>query len=125
MAGPRGSRYYNVFLRYQIWLETLEGDRIVHAEAFDLLHHVRMKGSLMSAARSLDISYRKAWGVIRKAEESLGFELIERHRGGKQGGSSDLTPDGGNLLDAYQELQAEFDAATKQITKKFFRKLNE
>lgn len=35
MAGPKGSKYYNVFLEYEVWL-TADGAELV--EAFSQLH---------------------------------------------------------------------------------------
>jgi molybdate transport system regulatory protein len=79
---------------------------------------------LRSASDSLHLSYRKAWGDIRKAEKFIGFTLVEKIRGGKDGGLSRLTEDGVELVEAFGQLHQEFDEAIYRTTKKFFHDLN-
>ncbi|HAF31079.1 MAG TPA: hypothetical protein DCG75_18740 [Bacteroidales bacterium] len=124
MAGPKGSKYYNIFLKFKVWLENTKGESILGNGKFELIDGIDQLGSLKAAADKLGISYRKAWGMIRDAEEKLGFCLTEKHRGGQHGGNSVLTPEGKELIEAYKELLLEFDDAIYQITKKFFNKVN-
>jgi hypothetical protein len=37
MAGHKGSPYYDIFLRYEIWLETISKIRVLDGEGFALL----------------------------------------------------------------------------------------
>ena len=64
MAGSKGSKYYDVFLKYRLWLCTNEGQGIIGEGKVDLLKEIKKTGSLKSAAEELKISYRKAWGNI-------------------------------------------------------------
>lgn len=124
MAGPKGSKYYDVFLKFKVWLENTQGESILGNGKFELIDYIDQLGSLKAAADKLGISYRKAWGMIKDAEEKLGFCLTEKHRGGQHGGNSVLTSEGKELIEAYKELLVEFDEAIYQITKKFFNKVN-
>lgn len=125
MAGTKGSKYYDIFLRYHIWLtHEKKGDIIDHAK-FRLLQLIDKKESLKAAANELGISYRKAWGDIKEAEQQLRFALVEKFRGGEKGGKTVLTDDGRKLIEAYQELTEEMESATKRITRKFFHKINQ
>lgn len=124
MAGPKGSKYYDIFLKFKVWLENTKGESILGNGKFELIEGIDQLGSLKAAADKLGISYRKAWGMIRDAEEKLGFCLTEKHRGGQHGGNSVLTPEGKELIEAYKELLLEFDDAIYQITKRFFNKVN-
>ena len=124
MAGPKGSKYYDVFLKFKVWLENTNGESILGNGKFELIDGIDQLGSLKAAADNMNISYRKAWGMIRDAEEKLGFCLTEKHRGGQHGGNSVLTSEGKELIEAYKELLLEFDDAIYQITKKFFNKVN-
>jgi molybdate transport system regulatory protein len=124
MAGPKGSKYYNVFLEYGVWLTNRDSGGRLDDKLVRLLRGVRDNGSLRSAAESLGLSYRKAWGDIRKAENFIGFALVERIRGGKDGGLSRLTADGAELLEAFRQLHHDFDKAIYRTTKKFFHDLN-
>lgn len=125
MAGPKGSKYYDIFLDFSIDLKHKEGGHpILTEEHFELLLHIGDLGSLVASAEKMSISYRKAWELVRQSEKTLGFQLIEKHRGGKDGGNSILTPEGKKLIDAYRELRTEFDASVKRIVKDFFQKIN-
>ena len=125
MAGSKGSKYYNIFLDYNIWLKRKDDEsKVLTEEHLSLLNGIDKSGSLAAAATNLKISYRKAWGIIRDAESILGFHLIDKHRGGKSGGHSDLTEEGKSLLIAYREMREDFDASVKRIVKDFFQKIN-
>ncbi len=125
MAGPKGSKYYDVFLKFKVRLENTDKEGILGDGKFELINFIDQLGSLKAAADKTGISYRKAWGNVKDAEEKLGFLLVEKHRGGKHGGNSLLTHEGKKLIEAYKELLVEFDDAIYQITKKFFNKVNE
>jgi len=125
MAGHRGSKYYDIFLNYEIWLETLNKEKILTGEGFGLLLEIEKTGSLVAAANNLKISYRKAWGLLREVEQHLGFSLVKKQRGGASGGRSSLSPEGEALLNAYRALHFETDNAMKNIAKVFFRRIND
>lgn len=125
MAGPKGSKYYDIFLNYNVWLETRGEDVVISAEGLDLLKEVSEAESIVKASRNLKISYRKAWGLLREVEDLIGFRLIEKHRGGASGGKTILTAEGMALVNAYDELNSEINTALKDIAKRFFRRINE
>ncbi len=124
MAGPKGSKYYNIFLDYGVWLTNRESGDTLNDKLVQLLVGIQQSGTLRSAAESLGLSYRKAWGDIRKAEKFIGLPLVQRIRGGKDGGLSRLTPDGTELVEAFAQLHKEFDEAIYRTTRKFFHDLN-
>jgi len=124
MAGPKGSKYYDVFLKYHINLETVDDNTILDREGFDLLNIIREKGSLSAAASEMGISYRKAWGMIKDVETKLGFSLVLKHRGGSEGGYTELSQEGNDLVNAYNELTDQFNVSMKEVTRKFFWSIN-
>ena len=62
-------------IRLHLWLETPQGVYFGLGRAL-LLDKIDRYGSLQKAADSLGMSYRAAWGKIRKTEEILGIKLI-------------------------------------------------
>ncbi|MBT3377732.1 MAG: LysR family transcriptional regulator [Lentisphaerae bacterium] len=74
-----------------------------------LLSAIREHGSLQQACRELGISYRKAWGDLRKSEEELGITFLEKHRGGSGGGNTSLTEDGERWLQAYTRFRSDVE----------------
>ena len=125
MAGSKGSKYFDVFLNYKFWLSQKDGTEILGKKVLDLLKDIDKEGSIQAAADKNKISYRKAWGDIKKAEEILRFSITEKKRGGKDGGKTILTEDGKNMLKAFDELYEEFNKAVYNTAKKFFHELNE
>jgi molybdate transport system regulatory protein len=125
MAGPKGSKYYDIFLDFAIYLKHNRDDHpVLTEEHFELLLYVGELGSLVASAEKMKVSYRKAWELVRQSEKTLGFQLIEKHRGGRDGGNSVLTKDGKKLIEAYKELRVEFDSSVKRIVKDFFQTIN-
>ena len=123
MAGPKGSKYYDIFLDYEVWLTNRETGRI-DDQLVRLLSLIEEKGSMRLAASESGLSYRKVWGDIRAAEQFLGFPLVQTVRGGREGGQSKLTEDGTDLVRAFRQLHQSFDQAIHDTTRSFFHKLN-
>jgi molybdate transport system regulatory protein len=125
MAGSKGSKYYDIFLDFSIFLKHKEdGHPVLTEEHFELLLDIGLLGSLAASAEKMKISYRKAWELVRQSEKTLGFQLIEKHRGGRAGGNSVLTAEGVKLVEAYKDLRAEFELSAKRIVKDFFQTIN-
>jgi molybdate transport repressor ModE-like protein len=124
MAGPKGSRYYDIFLRQQLELVKKDENTVLNEEGFRLLVEIKKESSIVAAARSLDISYRKAWGLLRQIEDLLGFRLVQRSRGGRTGGRTFLTEEGLELTGAYSELRKKLDSAVHDPVKEFFNRIN-
>lgn len=124
MAGSKGSKYYDIFLSYNVCLKDINKQEVISEECLKLISLINETGSLKSASIKLDISYRKAWGDLKKTEENLGFILVEKTRGGQHGGQSQLSENGLELLQAYNELRHDFDTSIKKVTKKFFNEIN-
>ena len=70
-----------------------------------LLRRVSESGSLTSAARSIGISYRNAWGRIRRMESSFGSKILSSSSGGASRGGSSLTPEGFALIKEFRRLR--------------------
>ncbi len=66
-----------------------------------LLQGVDTCGSVRDAALGMGLSYSKAWKVLNASEKELGYSLVVRHHGGKQGGKTTLSEKGRFWLDKY------------------------
>jgi molybdate transport system regulatory protein len=109
---------------YKLWLSLKNGEGILGDGKWLLLRTIEEVGSISKAAIKLDISYRKAWGDLKKVEDLLGIPVIERHRGGQAGGSSVLTEQGVNLIKAYAKFHNDFDSSFKKSFDKFIKDLS-
>jgi len=121
MKPPKSSKN-DVFLRYKLWLSAVSGEGIVGESTHLLLRKIEEMGSLKAAAEFLGISYRKAWGDIKKSEELLGYDLTVKRRGGIGGGQSDLTTRAKKLLEAYDALHKKMDTAIEDAYAEFKEK---
>ncbi|MEW5772434.1 MAG: LysR family transcriptional regulator [Thermodesulfobacteriota bacterium] len=85
-------------VRLNVWLEDGDGMLFGHGRAL-LLRKIEEHGSLRKAAEDLKMSYRAAWGKLRKSEELLGFALVRKLGGNKSG--LRLSGRGKTLMDNY------------------------
>ncbi|WP_135805872.1 TOBE domain-containing protein [Halorussus marinus] len=90
----------------------LAADGVVFDERdADLLRAIRAAGSLNAAAGELGRSYAHAHRRLGELEAAFG-SLVERTRGGSDGGGSALTADARALLARFDRLCAEFTGLT-------------
>ena len=85
-----------------------------------LLRGVEKTGSLRGAALSMNMAYTKALKLIKNAEATLGFSLISRVTGGKDGGGSCLTAEGKEWLERYEAYREACLQANQQLYLEFF-----
>ena len=85
-----------------------------------LLHKGRELHSLRAAAMSIGMAYSKAWTILKNAQQSLGFKLLDSTTGGKHGGGATLTPEGEKLLDAYDSYCAALRAHAQTLFNETF-----
>lgn len=81
-----------------------------------LLRGIKTNGSLNKTAKELHMAYSKAWSMIKKVEEALGFQLIERF--GARG--SKLTADGETFLELYDEYESKVEQYAEETFKSVF-----
>jgi molybdate transport system regulatory protein len=102
-------------ITHKIWLEK-DGQVVFGEGREEILTAVAECGSLYSAARRLKMSYRSAWGKIKRTEERLGLKLVETHDGGR---GLRLTAEGKRLLDEFHRLEDDVRSFIKNRTYDF------
>jgi len=88
--------------RTHLWFETGDG-MFFGLGRVQLLERIETCGSLNKAAAAMGMSYRAAWGRLKKTEAVLGEALVEK-TGPKQGFR--LTPLGRELVDKFHAWHA-------------------
>ncbi|MBC16533.1 putative transcriptional regulator, ModE family [Pseudodesulfovibrio profundus] len=85
-------------LRLRVWIE--QKDQIyIGIGSTLLLQHIEKLGSLRKAAEALGMSYRRAWGKLKNAEERIGQPLVEKTKG--KGQRFNLSPFGKELMEKF------------------------
>ena len=103
--------------RFKVWLETEEGYAFGPG-TFTLLKMVEEKGSLKSAVDSLGMSYRYAWGLLKRVEERVGAPILKTFKGGRHGGGgATLTEEGRWLLEEYSKVMEAFTRISEEYEK--------
>jgi molybdate transport system regulatory protein len=80
-------------IKAKFWIEN-RGEVVLGGGKTALLLAVDQFGSIQRAADEFGMSYRHAWGVIKKIEQRAGFKIVDTKLGGKDGGGAQLTPKG-------------------------------
>jgi molybdate transport system regulatory protein len=109
--------------QYKIWLSTETGEGIMGDGKWQILKAIEKTGSLMAATESLGLTYRRTWGDLKKIGEQLGFQLLDKSRGGKDGGTSTLTPEGKRLVEAFDNLHERVDDVIQLAFKDFMQQM--
>lgn len=102
-----------VRVRYKVWVE--DGKTLIGKGLCALLGEIDRSGSISKAAGRLNMSYRHAWGIIRKAEERIGFPLLQREVGGQSGGGAELTDRALELVRKYRLFDREVHKAIENL----------
>ena len=109
--------------RFKLWLSTQDVEGVFGDGKWRLLKAIGTEGSLKAATETLGISYRKAWGDLKKAEVCLNTALVKKQRGGSTGGRTGLTDQGKKWVGAYSKFRGDIEKAVKKAYEKHIEEL--
>jgi molybdate transport system regulatory protein len=89
----------------------------------ELLGLIAETGSLRQAAARMDMSYMRAWSLVRLMNASFRLPLVEAVRGGRTGGGAQLTPEGREVLALYHGMEQAAQRAAAQGWARLRRRL--
>jgi molybdate transport system regulatory protein len=72
----------------------------------DLLAAIAAEGTIAGAARRLDMSYMRAWSLVKTMNRCFRAPLVETVRGGSVRGGAVLTAVGEEVLALYRRMEA-------------------
>lgn len=72
-----------------------------------LLEAIDRTGSISAAARSLDMTFRRAWFLVETMNTAFREPVIRTSVGGREGGGAGLTPLGQEVVARYRQTQEE------------------
>jgi molybdate transport system regulatory protein len=120
-TAARHDAAYSIRIRpsQRIWLQD-GGTPVFGVGIRELLIRVEATGSLHQAAADMGIAYSKAWRIVRRAEDHLGFALMSRRAGGVRGGGSTPSEEARWLVSAFGALMDEAGVALDNLYAKHF-----
>ena len=102
-------------IKGKFWVEN-KGEVVLGSGKAALLHTIRQKGSIQKAAEEFGMSYRHAWGIIRKMEQRAGFRLVKAQAGGGERKGAQLTARGRDFVGKFTL----FEETLRRITAEKF-----
>jgi len=88
-----------------------------------LLDHIKQTGSIAKAAKAMDMSYMRAWLLVKKMNRGFRKPLVETARGGRGRGGAKLTTTGGRVRLLYREIETRSLGATRASRQKLVQLL--
>jgi len=92
-----------------LWFESA-GKRFFGPGPVELLERIAETGSISEAAKSMKMSYKKAWELVSALNERAVSPLVIPRTGGEHGGGSTITDDARKLIEYHRELRKRFAA---------------
>ena len=90
-------------IKSRIWIES-ENSVFLGEGRIHVLKAIEETGSLSKAAKSLNLSYKKAWHLIDSVNKSAKKPVTINSVGGKGGGGAQLTDYGRSLIIVFDEI---------------------
>ncbi len=92
-------------IRIRCWID-IDGVRFFGPGRAELLSHIDESGSIVKAAKSMGMSYKKAWDMVDDMNTRGKWPLVVARKGGEKGGGTELTKTGRKLIARYERLIA-------------------
>lgn len=90
-------------VKSKIWIEGGNGTFLAEGRVF-LLKQIIKSGSITGAAKSMKMSYKKAWEMIDEMNKEGKEPLVIRVSGGKGGGGTVVTNEGLRAIKLFDKL---------------------
>jgi molybdate transport system regulatory protein len=91
----------------ELWIKLIvPGRGQIGPGKIELLRTVERERSISAAARSMNMSYRRAWLLIDQLNRLFDVPVVETHVGGSGRGGASLTPFGMKLIRSYAQIVA-------------------
>ena len=89
-----------------------------------LLEGIKAHGSLSEAARSMGISYRRAWLLLDSLNQSFKLPATVNSVGGRGGGGAEVTTFGILLIERYREVERRLNDVAGECLKEISARAN-
>ena len=99
------------------------GERAFGPGTADLLERIAAEGSISKAAKSMEMSYSRAWQLVDAMNQSFRQPLVESTAGGRKGGGAVLTCMGEEVLALFRCMEGKLKAEADGFFAEFEKRL--
>ena len=99
--------------RGRVWIDGADGTFLGFGRVV-LLERIQEYGSITKAAKSMEMSYRRAWDLVDSMNKQAKQPFVELATGGKGGGGARVTEDGERAIQLFWKFSEDFQAFLKQ-----------
>lgn len=103
--------------RGRVWIDGPEGTFIGYGRVV-LLERIIEYGSITKAAKSMEMSYRRAWDLVDSMNRQARKPFVGLATGGKGGGGASVTDDGRKAIKMFWKFHEDLQAFLKREEKK-------
>ena len=96
-------------LRIRCWVD-IDGEKFFGPGRAELLELIAETGSIAKAAKSMGMSYKKAWDMVNEMNTRGSKPYVISHKGGENGGGAEVTESGKKIVAAYKQIELQLDA---------------
>ncbi len=114
-----------VKLKLRIYIANEKDESFMGIGVLWLLKGIEEYGSIRRAAAEMDMSYTKAFNILKRLEKSLGEAILERHKGGNSREGATITEFGRKFLDQYEEFNKKIEDYSNSQLNDFLKNINE
>lgn len=91
-----------------------QGQTALGPGKIELLNAIAQHGSISAAAKSMNMSYRRAWELVAVMNQCFDQPVVQSSAGGQHGGGAQVTEFGHQLIACYSRI---LENATKVNSK--------
>lgn len=91
-------------IKFKCWIEAA-GEKYYGPGPNELIKRIQKEGSLSKAAGQMNMSYKKAWDLVQRLNNSSEEPWVILKKGGQHGGGAQVTPHAIKAVQEYEKLQ--------------------
>ena len=105
----------NKEIRLRVWVE-MDGNKFFGPGPAQLLELIAQEGSLAKAAKTMGMSYKKAWDIVADLNSRGKEPYVISHKGGEKGGGAEVTEHGKSVINSYRQFTQKLYALKESET---------
>ena len=111
-------------VKVKVWIE-YKGKYVMGLGLYNLLSEIEKNQTISKAAKLLQMSYKFAWNLIKRAEKGYGVKLVKSIKGGAKKGITEVTAEGKRLLTLFEKIMTEINEIIKKYNTREIRAILE